>query len=139
MSRVTLEWEGLTQLEEDLHTLPTDLRIEAITITREAADDAAATMAALYPKRTGALANSLLVSQSEPGPYATRAMVINTSAYALVFDLGSQARHSAIGANRGSMPAGNVFVPTMIRARRAMYDSLKDLLQRSGLSVSGDV
>jgi hypothetical protein len=139
VSSVTLEWEGLTQLEDDLRDLPADLRENAVTITRDAAEDAAATMAALYPKRTGALASSLLVSQSDPGPYATRAMVINTSPYALVFDLGSQARHTAIGANRGSMPAGNVFVPTVIRARRAMYDALKDLLQRTGLIVSGDV
>jgi hypothetical protein len=138
MSRVTLEWEGLTQLEEDLRTLPTDLRTEAATITRDAADDAAATMAALYPKRTGLLASSLQVSQTETAT-GTRALVINTSPYALVFDLGSQARHTAIGANRGSMPAGNVFVPTMMRARRAMYEALKDLLQRSGLIVSGEV
>jgi Bacteriophage HK97-gp10, putative tail-component len=139
VSSVSLEWEGLTQLEADLRTLPENLRMEAATITRQAAEDAAATMAALYPKRTGTLATSLQVSESEPGPYAIRAMVTNTARYAYLFDIGTQARHSAIGANRGSMPAGNVFIPTMIRARRAMYAALKDVLSRAGLIVSGDV
>jgi hypothetical protein len=94
-------------------------------------------MAALYPKRTGLLASSLQVSQTETAT-GTRALVMNTAPYALVFDLGSQARHTALGAPN-PMPAGNVFIPTMMRARRAMYDALKDLLQRSGLIVSGEV
>jgi hypothetical protein len=36
------------------------------------------------------------------------------------------------------MPAGHVFVPRIIRHRRAMYTALKAMLVRHGLTVSGN-
>jgi len=36
------------------------------------------------------------------------------------------------------MPPGRVFIPTMIKIRRRMYDDLKAMLARAGLKVTGD-
>ncbi len=68
------------------------------------------------------------------------------SKLAWLYDNGSQARHYITkagkrhdtGAMWGKTPAPHLFVQTMLRARRRMYEQLKDLLTRHGLSVSGD-
>jgi hypothetical protein len=68
----------------------------------------------------------------------TKAVVINTSPHAGIFERGSQARHTALGANRGSMPPNPIFSATMIRTRRGLYTGpIVRVLQVFGLRVSG--
>ena len=137
MANNRLYFEGLSELREALHALPAALTGEASHIVQAAANGATATIKAAYPVRTGRLRDGVGVSL-EQGPFSTSAIVKNTSKLAFIFENGSQARHTSIGANRGSMPPGHVFVPEVIRKRRQMYEQLKDLLVRHGLGVSGD-
>jgi hypothetical protein len=64
--------------------------------------------------------------------------VKSTAKHAALFEIGTQARHTNIGANRGSMPPGKIFVPVVVRKRRAMYERLKELLVRHGAKVNGN-
>lgn len=128
--------EGLDELRAELRSLPSELATEASGIVIEAAQSAKA--AIHYPRRTGKLADGLKVETVSAGQYGAGAVLKNTSKLAHIFENGSQARHTAIGANRGSMPPGHVFVPAAIRARRSMYDRLRALLVRHGATVSGE-
>ena len=67
------------------------------------------------------------------------AEVKNVAPHANIFENGTQARHTRIGANRGSMPPGHVFVPRIVRARHRLTQELKDMVARTtGAQVSGD-
>lgn len=138
MSQNRLVLNGLDELRQALRTLPADLTAEASHLIEGVANGAAADIKAAYPVRTGNLRNHLTVTHFERGRFSAGAIVKNTAKHASIFEHGTQARHTAIGAHRGSMPPGHVFVPRMIRARRRMYQGLKDLLSRHGLLVSGD-
>lgn len=138
MSHNTLTFQGLDELRAALRALPDDLTGEAGHIVEGAANGAAVDIKTAYPSRTGNLRDGVTVTQVAAGKYAAGAVVKNTAKHAYIFENGTQARHTAIGANRGSMPAGHVFIPTIIRERRKMYDALKDVLVRHGLIVSGD-
>jgi hypothetical protein len=131
-----LTWSGLAELRDELRRLPAELAGEASAIVIGAAEGAKADMH--YPRRTGNLADHLYVTKAPAGIYGAGAVVKNTAKHAWLFENGTQARHTAIGANRGSMPPGHVFLPAVIRRRRAMYDQLKALLVRHGLVVSGE-
>jgi hypothetical protein len=63
--------------------------------------------------------------------------VVNRSPHAWMFENGTQARHTAIGANRGAMPPGHVFIRIAIIKRKQMYAQLRGLLERHGLKVTG--
>jgi hypothetical protein len=134
----SVKWSGLDELIADLRHLPADLALEASGIVVSAGNDAAQAIRDAYPERTGDLKNHVIVVPIDLGSFGAGVAVKNTSKLAYIFENGTQARHTSIGANRGSMPPGHVFVPRIIRYRRAMYDALKDLLVRHGLRVSGD-
>jgi hypothetical protein len=55
-----------------------------------------------------------------------------------MFENGTQARHTALGASRGAMPPGHVFIPVAAAERRAMYKDLAQVVADEGLEVSGD-
>lgn len=137
-ARVT--WTGLDELRAALRSLPSDLAGEAEHIVEGAANGAAVEARAGYAShiRSGNLIAHVDVSKQAAGRYGVGFLVINRAKHAWLFENGSQARHTAIGANRGSMPATPTFVPAMIRARRRMYDQLRGVLERAGLIVSGD-
>jgi hypothetical protein len=78
------------------------------------------------------------VSHQDKGRFSAGAIVKNTAKHAWIFENGTQARHNDLGANRGSMPPGHVFIPAVIKRRRIMYQQLRALLERHGLKVSGD-
>lgn len=134
----TVRWDGLDELRAELRRLPADLADDASDIVTGAADAAKTEMYDAYPERTGNLRQHLTVGSRSAGRYGAAAVVKNTSPHAWLFENGSQARHTDLGANRGSMPAGHVFIPIAIRWRRRMYGQLKSLLERHGLQVSGD-
>lgn len=134
----TLRFDGLAELREQLRNLPAELTAEASRIVDGAANGAAAEIKAAYPVYTGNLRDHLVVTHTEGGKWSAGAIVKNTAKHAWLVEHGSQARHTDIGANRGSMPARPIFVPAVMRARRRMYESLKQLLVRNGFQVSGD-
>jgi HK97 gp10 family phage protein len=133
--------DGLTELTEQLAQLPAALQAEARAITLQRANRAAARMREAYPQRTGdgnkSLRNRLKVTTEESNVSAS-AIVKNTSPLAAIFEFGTQARHNALGANRGAMPAGHVFIRIASEERRAMYnEDFRELLERAGLVVEG--
>lgn len=129
---------GLDELREALRNLPAELTGEASRIVQAAANGAAAQIKAAYPRRTGNLGDGVTVETISGGQFTAGAIVKNTSKHAFIFENGTQARHTAIGANRGSMPPGHAFVPAIIRKRRWMDEQHIDLLRRHGLTVEGD-
>ena len=135
---MSVRWDGLFELQEALRRLPTDLAADAGPIVIEAANDAAAEITAAYPERTGDLRNGVHVRVLSGGPFGAAAEVVNRAPHAYMFENGTVARHTEIGANRGSMPAGHVFIPRIIRHRRQMYADLKAMIARHGLEVTGD-
>jgi hypothetical protein len=131
-------WTGLSELIADLRNLPADLATEAAGIVVSAGNSAAQEARDNYPDRTGDLRDHVVVKPIDFGQFGAGVLVQNTSKLAYIFENGTQARHTQLGANRGSMPPGHVFVPAMERWRHTMYERLKDLLVRHGLAVSGD-
>jgi Bacteriophage HK97-gp10, putative tail-component len=135
---VTLKWDGLDEFKADLERLPEGLTTESDPIVATAAHEAASEIRAAYPTRTGNLKKNVFVSRLDKGKDFVGYIVKNSAPHAFIFENGTQARHTSIGANRGAMPPGHVFVPAVIRRRRQMYEQLKALLVRHGLVVSGD-
>jgi hypothetical protein len=134
---VWFKWDGITELVDQFATLARDLTTDAAPEVEAAAQAAKAAIYAGYPTRTGDLKNHLAVVMHTDAT-RTEAVVINTSPHAAVFERGSQARHTAIGANRGSMPANPLFSATMIRWRRGLYTGpIPRVLADMGLTVNG--
>jgi hypothetical protein len=129
-------WTGLEDLKAQLRALPTELAGEGANLVEGRGNRATQRIKAGYPARTRDLRDKTTVTHTRSA-FGARAVVTNTSRHALPFEIGTQARHTKLGANRGSMPPGHVFVPVMQQERRAMYDDLRDLLERHGLVVSG--
>jgi hypothetical protein len=127
---------GLPELLEELRRLPADLVDEATPIVLDAGNHALDGMH--YPERTGELAEKLTIAVTDGGPFGVAVTIKNTSKLAWIFENGSQARHTSIGADRGTMPAGHVFIPQMIQWRRWMFEQLRALLVAHGLTVSGN-
>ena len=135
-ARVT--WSGLQELYDGLRNLPSDLAGGAGPIVLGKAEEAGQDIRPAYPRRSGNLADHVKVESVNAGTYGAAARVRNTAKHAAIFENGTQARHTDLGANRGSMPPGHIFVPIVIKKRREMYEELKGLLEQQGLNVSGD-
>jgi hypothetical protein len=133
----TFRIDGLAELRDELRRLPEALRDEARDIILREATDAKNDIVAGYPARTGDLKNHVTIVQTPGGRFGAGATVRNTAKHAWLFENGTQARQTALGANRGAMAPGHAFVPPMRRHRRAMYGQLADLLRTKGLQVSG--
>lgn len=133
-------WDGLEELKRDLRNMPSELSGDASEIVVSAAQEAAGEIRAEYEshRRTGNLANHVKVEVIQGGQFGAGAIVKSTAKHAHIFENGTQARHSAIGANRGAMPPGHVFIPIVVRKRREMYSELRSLLTDKGLAVSGE-
>jgi hypothetical protein len=129
--------DGLAELVTGLQQLTPELVGESSAIIGGAGDGAAREIILGYPERTGDLRKGVKVLKTA-GQFSITVKVVNTSKLASIFENGTQARHTDLGANRGSMPPGHVFVPIMMRRRRAMYEQLKALVASKGLTVSGD-
>jgi hypothetical protein len=134
---VWFQWTGLQELVDQFTTLAPDLTQAAAPAVETAAQTAKSAIYAGYPTRTGDLKNHLAVVMHTDAT-RTEGVVINTSRHAAVFERGSQARHIAIGANRGSMPANPIFSATLIRTRRGLYGGpIPQVLVDMGLTVNG--
>ena len=134
------EWDGLNELREELRNLPAELAQEASGIVNDAGESAGADIIAGYEahRRSGNLAKGVRVKTVDAGQFGAGVRVTSTAPHADIFEIGTQARHTRLGANRGSMPPGNIFVPRAIRHRRRMYERLKELVENKGFEVSDD-
>jgi hypothetical protein len=130
-----VRWDGLEEYRELLRALPEALAQETAHLVEAAANGAALDIRRAYPVRTGKLRDRVTVTRLNKGKYGTGLIVKNTAPHAWLFENGTQARHTALGANRGSMPPGHVFIPLAIKARRRLYGQVKDLLVRKGALV----
>lgn len=137
---VRLVIDGLRELVDDLQKLPTTLKSKANPVVRAHARGAFEEIRSGYPPRAhDELVSHLEMVESEttPGDYAVSMAVRNTSNLAFIFERGTAARHTKIGANRGVIPPGHVFEPIYLRWRRQMDDALKALVEQEGLTVTG--
>ena len=133
MPRAVVVWEGLEAYRAVLAQFPEMLTGEAANLVEGEANGVAVEIKAAYPVRTGTLRDKVSVTHIPPGGRLRAAAVIkNTAKQAAVFERGSQARHTAIGANRGAMPPGRVFIPRVVKRRRRLTDLLMDLVRRQG-------
>ena len=128
-------WTGLDEYLAELAALPSDMATDSQTVMLDSATSAANEIRALYPVRTGRLRDGVRVVNRSRDLRA-QATVTNTSAYAAAFEYGTQSRQTAIGANRGAMPAGRVFVPVMVRRRRDAVRKVGDVLVGKGATLA---
>lgn len=135
MSGRGVVWNGLEELLETYQRLPETGMGEALHLAEGAANAVATDIKGAYPVRTGNLRNRVTVTHFSKGKFYAGAIVKNTAPHAWMFENGTQARHTAIGANRGAMPPGHVFVPRIIRARRTLVEQFKALLLRLGAAT----
>ena len=138
MSSVKVTWAGFDELETQLRQMPTDLTGEAAHLIEGAWNGAAADIKAGYPSRASGLRDKVTVEHRHDA-FGAKSIIRNTSPRALWFEEGTQVRHTALGANRGAEKPGHVFYPAARRARRKGMQDLKALLERKGLTVTGDV
>jgi hypothetical protein len=138
---VRLRIDGIAEFKAALRNLPTELRAEANGIVNAHADAAQAAIAAQYPEGSGRLMGLRhnLSIKSSYSAFGVTARLINRSPIAWIYENGTELRHTDLGINRGRMPAAKVFIPTVIRERRAMIADLVALVERAGLSVHGNV
>ena len=139
---VTLQWDGLDAFKVELEKLPVNLTAEADPIVDAAANGAVGDIKRGYPRRTGNLQDHVFVSRLEKGKTTAARIVKNTAPLAFIFENGTQARHyftvNGKKHETGRMPPGHVFIPAVIKRRRAMNFELKALLEKHGLVVTGD-
>jgi hypothetical protein len=137
---------GLEELKAQLRSLPADLIAEGTHIVQAAGNAAITAIKAEYGKHvvSGHMLNAIILVEKQTGPFGIAISVVNSDPIAWLFDNGSQARHKVTGSSTGAMwgqtatPPTHIFVATMIRERRVMYAQLGEMLERFGLTVSGE-
>jgi hypothetical protein len=152
----TLTIAGIAELKDALGKLPAELKGQATQIVLDTAYAAAEDVREQYPlgpgtsKRgravpPGQLKKGVKVFIKEVGPFAVLAQVRSTSPHAWWHEHGSELkpRETKKGWSRGTMFGVKgiprpVFVPTMIRHRRWMYQKLAALIASTGLTVKHD-
>ena len=132
-----LAFDGLAELRAALRNLPAELTGEASRIVEATTNAVAVEVRSEYGKHvvTGNLQAGVVVAHVDRGKFVATGIVKSTAKHAAIFEIGTQARHTDLGANRGAMPPGNIFVPIAIRRRRAMEQALKNMIERHGLQV----
>jgi hypothetical protein len=131
-----LRIDGLAELRQALLALPPELVREASVIIHAQAEAAAREIAGAYPVHSGNLRRGIRVDVAGDAVSAT-ARVRSTARHAAIFEYGTGARRWVSGKSTGRMPAGRVFIPIAMQRRRIMVAALIDLVERSGLHVSG--
>jgi len=138
---------GIAELKDALGRLPTELKGQATQFVIDAAYGAQAEIVAAYPQGpTGKLKKGVKVTVQEIGPYGVAAQVRSSAPHGWWFEHADEltrVRETKQKAKRGIMfsrkgrPA-EVFIPAMVRYRRAMYLKLADLIRSTGLIVTLD-
>ena len=131
-----LRWSGLEEFKQELRNLPEDLRDDAGDIVLDAANKTQQDVVDAYANVTGNLDRGVKV-KVEKSAFGAKAVVRSNAPHAHLYEFGSQARHTAIGANRGAMPPRPTLIPIAQRNRRAMWQRLMDLVASKGFRVTG--
>jgi hypothetical protein len=134
---VRLRIDGMAEFKAALRALPTELRDAAQDVVQAHADAADGAIRAAYPRGATGHLQAGLSEARETSAFGTRVRLKNTAKHAWIFENGTELRHTNLGANRGRMPAGKVFIPIVIRERRAMVEDLVAIVERAGLKVHG--
>lgn len=130
---------GFEELRAALRQLPSELTEEATFIVKAAAEEAARRIVDRYPTVEGNLKDGVKVRDLSVGKFGVGKQVRSTARHAHLYEYGTQVRHTDLGYNRGSMPARPVFVEEVVRKRRQMYERLIQMMQKHGLTVTGDL
>jgi hypothetical protein len=148
MANPSMSWNGLSELKKILRSLPDDLAEEAGRVVVWNANAAAGDIRASYPRVSGNLQDGVVVEVDNSfvgSRYGARAIVKSKAPHAYIYEHGTEARHYFTQKGRGvrkavgRMPAGNIFVPRVIKHRRRMMDELVEFLIRKGLMVRGGI
>jgi hypothetical protein len=149
--QATLTIQGLAELKDALAKLPEELKGQATQIVLDTAYAAAKDVESQYPTGPGTSKNGrkippgqlkkgVKVFPLDVGAFAVAAQVRSTSPHAWWHENGwkLKPRETRKKWNRGTMFSQKgvprpVFVPTMIRHRRWMYQKLAVLLESVGL------
>lgn len=139
MAKSLVVWDGLEELKAELKALPEACVGEAGHLIEGTVNGVYVDIKGAYPSRTGNLRNGMRLKSVQQQGLVVGASVANVAPHAIIFELGTQARHTKLGANRGSMPPGHVFVPRVVKARRRLTEDLKAMVVRHGAaSVTGE-
>lgn len=142
-----VQWTGLAELKEWLRTLPEALADDARDIVEDAVSDARDEIYQAYPARTGNLRNGLGVRSLDGSDdfyfgqgkrLGAGALLFNNAPHAFIFEHGTETRKTDLGADRGSMPPGNIFIPRAMKHRRRMYERLMEMMRAHALTVTGN-
>jgi hypothetical protein len=123
-------FSGMSNLIRSLQQYGEEVKDEAGAIVTSTAQLMKADLDAEYGKHvvTGNLAGHTRIVQETPH----RAQVRNAARHVLIFERGSVERYTAsVGARRGRMPAGNVFIPRAVAWRQKMKLQFRALLVRA--------
>jgi len=135
--------DGLFELRAQLEGLPAQLVEDAKPIVTANAAGANREITAAYEAHERARKADFpshmktVDHTKQPGTFVLD--VQNDSPLARVFEWGSAVRHTALGANRGQMPAENVFLPRYYSWHHRMIDELSGMLEQHGFTVTGYV
>lgn len=130
---VKFVWHGMAEQLEAMRQLPDRLKAEAVHLAEARGNRAVLAIKTGYPVRSGELRNGVEMEVLEEGRFGVRVRVRNTTWYSWLYDEGTAVRDFD-GANRGAMPAAHVFVPPIVRERRALFvEDFAALLTENGL------
>lgn len=136
MAKSFAVWDGLKEYQAQLAQMPDELVVEAGREVEGAVNGAYVDIKGAYPSRTGNLKNGMRVQAVTQHGLIVAAVVKNIAPHAILFELGTQARHyftvNGVKHLTGKMPPGHVFVPRILKARRQLTARLKDMLFRFG-------
>lgn len=126
----------MQEFKQELRNIPEELRDEAADIVEAAATTTQEQTVAEYTNVTGGLDRGVKVT-TQRSAFGVLSKVRSNAPHAHLYEFGSQARHTAIGANRGAMPPRPTLIPIAQRNRRTMYQRLMDLIESKGFRVTG--
>jgi len=142
----SVTWRNLDQFRTTLQQLPDTLSAEALGLLRAAAAATRDEVRAAYPVgETGNLVRGVTVRERKKGRWAGSVQVRSRAHHAWLFEHGTKPRQARFRlgkrmrrpANRGVMPAADIFVRVAIRHRQQLRHALKAVLERAGFEVSG--
>lgn len=133
---MSVQWSGMDEFRRWLGRLPAELTRQAAPLAERAAAATEQGARNGYPHRSGDLVAGLSTSIRHAGEYGISVVVRSGARYAGTFDNGSEGpRSTRTGRNRGTAPAGRVFVPAAERARDGMVAGIKVLVEANGFEV----
>lgn len=138
MSRVQVQFTGLTELRMALRNLPEALKSEAGEVVIATSEQAQRDIQAAYPQGPTGNLRGGVTRETNYSKFGASARVRSRAKHAWIFENGTQQRRTANGSNRGAMPEADRskrMIPIVIRHRRRMVEALKEIVRRAGFQV----